>query len=218
MDRRLTGYSPQGHKVIGHSSSVQSLSHVRLFATPWIVARQAPCPSPTPGVYLNLCPSSPWCHPAISSSVVPFSSCPQSLPASGSFPTSQFFAIKTFFFFYVKKRASPIPLSFYPNFSFLTELITHKVYFSHQHVTLKYSLRLHFLLLYPISLANSTVRTILHLDCKQPKSKRHKSSCPFRDQFLWVIPEKGLYITAPLKHNDLQMPPSLKGNIFNWRK
>ena len=89
-----------------------------------------------------------------------------------------------FFFFYVKKRASPIPLSFYPNFSFLTELITHKVYFSHQHVTLKYSLRLHFLLLYPISLANSTVRTILHLDCKQPKSKRHKSSCPFRDQFL----------------------------------
>ena len=51
-----------------------------------------PCPSPTPGVYSNSCPSSQWCHPAISSSVVPFSSCPQSLPASGSFPMSQLFA------------------------------------------------------------------------------------------------------------------------------
>ena len=44
-----------------------------------------PCPSPTPGVHLNPCPSSRWCHPAISSSVIPFSSCPQSLPASESF-------------------------------------------------------------------------------------------------------------------------------------
>ena len=51
-----------------------------------------PCPSPTPGVYSNSCPSSQWCHPAISSSVVPFSSCPQSLPASESFPMSQLFA------------------------------------------------------------------------------------------------------------------------------
>ena len=50
-----------------------------------------PCPSPTPGVYSNSCPSSRWCHPAISSSVVPFSSCPQFLPASGSFPMSQLF-------------------------------------------------------------------------------------------------------------------------------
>ena len=50
-----------------------------------------PCPSPTPGVYPNSCPSSRWCHPAISSSVVPFSSCPQSLPASGSFLMSQLF-------------------------------------------------------------------------------------------------------------------------------
>ena len=50
-----------------------------------------PCPSPTPGVYSKSCPSSWWCHPAISS-VIPFSSCPQSLPASGSFPTSQLFA------------------------------------------------------------------------------------------------------------------------------
>ena len=50
-----------------------------------------PCPSPTPGVHPNSCPSSRWCHPAISSSVVPFSSCPQSLPASWSFPASQLF-------------------------------------------------------------------------------------------------------------------------------
>ena len=51
-----------------------------------------PCPSRTPRVYSNSCPSSRWCHPAISSSAVPFSSCPQSLLASGSFPTSQLFA------------------------------------------------------------------------------------------------------------------------------
>ena len=51
-----------------------------------------PCPSPTPGVYSHSCLSSRWCHPAISSSVVPFSSCPQSLPGSESFPMSQLFA------------------------------------------------------------------------------------------------------------------------------
>ena len=51
-----------------------------------------PCPSPTPRVHSDSHPSSQWCYPAISSSVVPFSSCPQSLPASESFPTSQLFA------------------------------------------------------------------------------------------------------------------------------
>ena len=51
-----------------------------------------PCPSPAPRVYSNSCPSSRWCHPDISSSVIPFSSYPQSLPASGSFPMSQLFA------------------------------------------------------------------------------------------------------------------------------
>ena len=51
-----------------------------------------PCPSPTNGVHPNSCPSSQWCHPAISSSVVPFYSCPQSLPASESFPVSQLFS------------------------------------------------------------------------------------------------------------------------------
>ena len=52
-----------------------------------------PSPSPTPRAYSNSCPWSQWCHSAISSSVVPFSSCPQSLPASGSFPMSQLFAL-----------------------------------------------------------------------------------------------------------------------------
>ena len=51
-----------------------------------------PCPSPTPRVHPNPCPSSPWCHPTISSSVVPFSSCPQSFPASWSFQMSHLFA------------------------------------------------------------------------------------------------------------------------------
>ena len=51
-----------------------------------------PCPSPTPRVHPNSCPTSQWCHPAISSSLIPFSSCPQSFPASGSFPMSQLFA------------------------------------------------------------------------------------------------------------------------------
>ena len=73
-------------------NSVQSLSHVWLFVTPWISAHQAPCQSPTHRVYSNSCPSSRWCHPTISSSVIPFSSCPQSLPASESFPMSQHFA------------------------------------------------------------------------------------------------------------------------------
>ena len=73
-------------------SSAQSLNCVQLFATPWTVACQSSCPSPTPGVYLNSCPSSRWCHSTISSSVIPFSSCSQSFPASGSFPMSQLFA------------------------------------------------------------------------------------------------------------------------------
>ena len=73
-------------------SSVQSLSHVWLFATPWIAGLQ-PSPSITnPGAHPNLCPLSQSCHPTIWSSVIPFSSCPQSFPASGSFPVSQLFA------------------------------------------------------------------------------------------------------------------------------
>ena len=72
-------------------SSVQSLSHIRLFATPWTAACQAPCPSPTPRVYSNSCPLSQWCHPTISSSAVAFFSSLQSLPASGSFQMSLLF-------------------------------------------------------------------------------------------------------------------------------
>ena len=72
-------------------TSLQSLSCVRLFATPWTAARQASLSITTPGAYSNSCPSSRWCHPTISSSVVPFSSHLQSFPASGSFPMSWFF-------------------------------------------------------------------------------------------------------------------------------
>ena len=72
-------------------SSVQSLSRVRLFATPWTVARQASLSITNSQAYSNSCPLSRRCHPTISSSVVPFSSCLQSLPASGSFLRSQLF-------------------------------------------------------------------------------------------------------------------------------
>ena len=73
-------------------SSVQSLSCVPLFTTHESQHARPPCPSPTPRVHSDPRPSSQWCHPAISSSVVPFSYCPQCLPASGSFPMSQLFA------------------------------------------------------------------------------------------------------------------------------
>ena len=68
------------HSVVSDSLRPHESQHAR-----------PPCPSPTPGVYSNSCPSNRWCHPTISSSVAPFSSCPQSLPASGSFPVSQLF-------------------------------------------------------------------------------------------------------------------------------
>ena len=66
--------------VVSNSLWPHGLQHARL-----------PCPSPTPGAYSNSCPLSWWCPPAISFSVIPFSSCPQSFPTSGSFPMSQFF-------------------------------------------------------------------------------------------------------------------------------
>ena len=68
------------HSVMSNSLQPHGLQQARL-----------PCPSPTPRVYSNSCPLSQWCHPTISSSVVPFSSCFHSFPASGSFPISQFF-------------------------------------------------------------------------------------------------------------------------------
>ena len=76
------------------SSSVQFSRSVRSDSLQPHESKHArpPCPSPTPRVHPNSCPLSRWCHLAISSSVVPLSSCPQSLPASGSFPMSQLFA------------------------------------------------------------------------------------------------------------------------------
>ena len=73
-------------------SSVQSLSHVRLFVPHELQHSRPPCPSPTPRVHPNSCPWSQWCHSAVLYSVIPFSSCPQSLPASESFPMSQLFS------------------------------------------------------------------------------------------------------------------------------
>ena len=69
------------HSVVSDSLRPHGSQHAR-----------PPCPSPTPGFHSDSRPSSQWCHPAISSSVIPFSSCPQSLPASESFPMSQLFA------------------------------------------------------------------------------------------------------------------------------
>ena len=70
-------------------SSIHGIFQARVLE--WVAIARPPCSSPTPGVHPNSCASSRWCHPAISSSVIPFSSYPQSLPALGSFPMSQFF-------------------------------------------------------------------------------------------------------------------------------
>ena len=76
----MTLVSQFSHSAVSDSLQPHGLQHAR-----------PPCPSPTPEVYSNSCPSRQWCHPTISSSIVPFSSCPQSLPASGSFQMSQLF-------------------------------------------------------------------------------------------------------------------------------
>ena len=81
-----------GHILI-QFSSVRLLSRVDSLRPHESQHARPPCPSPTPRVHSNSRPSSQWCHPAISSSVVPFSSCPQSLPASESFPMSQLFEV-----------------------------------------------------------------------------------------------------------------------------
>ena len=77
----LMKYSQFSHSVVSDSLQLHGLQHARL-----------PCPSPSPRTCSNSCPSSQWWHPTISSSVVPFSSCLQSFPASGSFQMSQLFA------------------------------------------------------------------------------------------------------------------------------
>ena len=87
--RSLAGYSPWGHRV-GHSQFSLSILSDSLWPHGLKHARLS-CPSPSPGACSNSCPSSQWCHPTISSSLVPFSSCLQSFPASVFFPMSQFF-------------------------------------------------------------------------------------------------------------------------------
>ena len=86
-----TGELLQKNEITSYISSVQSLRHVQISATPWLTVRQTSCPSPTPRVYPNSYPLSWWCHPTISFSIVPFSSCLQSFPTSGSFQMSQLF-------------------------------------------------------------------------------------------------------------------------------
>ena len=81
VNRSITVSVQFSHSVVSDSLGTHELQYAR-----------PPCPSPTHEVHSNSCPSSWWCHPAISSSVVSFSSCPQFLPASGSFPMSQLFA------------------------------------------------------------------------------------------------------------------------------
>ena len=81
VEPKLWGTVQFSHSVMSDSLWPHGLQHVR---PPW--------PSPTPEACSNSCPSSQWCHPTISSSVIPFSSCLQSFPASGSFQMSQFFA------------------------------------------------------------------------------------------------------------------------------
>ena len=80
--------------IIVQFSSVQSLSHVRLYASPWITAGKASLfITISWSFYPNSCPLNRWCHPSISSLVIPFSSCPQSFPALGSFPASWSFSL-----------------------------------------------------------------------------------------------------------------------------
>ena len=91
--RNLTVFPSSRHSTLSTFSSVRfSRSVVSYALQPHESQHARPtCPSPTLRVHPNSCPLSPWCHPAISSSVVPFSSCPKSLPASESFPMSQLF-------------------------------------------------------------------------------------------------------------------------------
>ena len=94
----VSTFSSHWFKTKSHSAveltlivTIQSLSHVRLLGPHELQHTRLPCSSLSPGVCSNSWTLSQWCHPTISSSVIPFSSCPQSFPVSGSFPMSQFF-------------------------------------------------------------------------------------------------------------------------------
>ena len=90
---------PMGSQRVGHNWATQyqsQFSHSLMSDSLWsqgLKHTRPLCPSPTPGVHPNLCPLSWWCHQTISSSFVPFSSCPQSFPASASFQMSQLFSL-----------------------------------------------------------------------------------------------------------------------------
>ena len=104
--KRIYAYLLIGSQPLIHNFKIQKTQKIKGFFLqfssvaqscptlwdPMNCSTRPPFPSPTPWVHSNSHPSSRWCHPAISSSVVPFSTCPQSLPASGSFPVSQLFA------------------------------------------------------------------------------------------------------------------------------
>ena len=119
----------QGSKQLSTSlilqfSSVQLLSHVWYFMTPWTVTQPGlPVHSQLLGPYSNSCPSHRWCHPIISFSVVPFSSCLQSFPASGSFPMSWFF-ISGGQSIGVSASASVLPMNMVESFPFMVLLYT----------------------------------------------------------------------------------------------
>ena len=90
---RLLQNIEQSFWIFLHSLQFSSVTQLcPTLCDPMNCSTSPPCPSPSPRVHPNPCPLSRWCHPTISSSVIPFSSCPQSFPASGSFPMSQLFA------------------------------------------------------------------------------------------------------------------------------
>ena len=112
------------HSVVSHSLWPHEPQHTR-----------PPCPSPNPRVYPNSCPLYQWCHPAISSSVVPFSSCPQSFPASGSFQMSHVFITCTLKLVFIKTLPKPLgPYTFVLQSSsmrLLTEMQVNETYSSY---------------------------------------------------------------------------------------
>ena len=116
------GYSCWSRSVVRCQGCSLQFSHSVMSDSLWphgLQHSRPPCPSATPGVHSNSCPLSQWCHPTVSSSVVPFFSYLQSFPASGSFPMSQFFALGGQSIG-VSVSASILPMSIQDWFSFLT--------------------------------------------------------------------------------------------------
>ena len=120
--RQWQGYSCWSRSVVRCQGCSLQFSHSVMSDSLWphgLQHARPPCPSATPGVHSNSCPLSQWCHPTVSSSVVPFFSYLQSFPASGSFPMSQFFALGGQSIG-VSVSASILPMSIQDWFSFLT--------------------------------------------------------------------------------------------------